>query len=125
MSQIRYPSRVRYEYTQDPDCRLQYTHGVWGGINPQGEIEVNFYVESDKLPSFSERAVEPDGAFGAEVVPFDEEERVINRHIHSRVLFNYHTARALMEWLEEKIDTLEMEESANYNPEEGTSEVQQ
>ena len=96
---------MRYEYSQDPDCRLQYTHGVWGGINPQGEIEVNFYVESDKLPSFSERAVEPDGAFGAEVVPFDEEERVINRHIHSRVLFNYHTARALMEWLEEKIDT--------------------
>ena len=30
-----------------------------------------------------------------------------------------------MEGLEEKIDTLEMEESANYNPEEGTSEVQQ
>ena len=43
----------------------------------------------------------------SEVVPFDEEERVITRHIHSRVLFNYHTARALMEWLEEKIDTLE------------------
>ena len=47
MSQIRYPSRVRYEYSQEPGCRLQYTHGVWGGINPQGEIEVNFYVESD------------------------------------------------------------------------------
>ena len=71
------------------------------------------------------KSVEPDGAFGAEVVPFDEEERVITRHIHSRVLFNYHTARALMEWLEEKIDTLEMEESANFNPDESGPEVQQ
>ena len=125
MSQMKYPSRVRYEYSQDPSARLQYTHGVWGGINPQDEIEVNFYVESDKLPSFSERPVEPDGSFGAEVVPFDEEERVISRHIHSRVLFNYHTARALMEWLEEKIETLELEDSANFNPEDGSREVQQ
>lgn len=124
MSQMKYPSRVRYEYSQDPASRLQYTHGVWGGINPQGEIEVNFYVESDKLPSFSERPVEPDGAFGAEVVPFDEEERVISRHIHSRVLLNYHTARAFMEWLEEKIETLEMEESVGFGSDEGR-EVQQ
>ena len=32
MSQ-QYPSRIRYEYEQDPETRLQYTHGVWGGIN--------------------------------------------------------------------------------------------
>ena len=29
MSQ-QYPSRIRYEYEQDPETRLQYTHGVWG-----------------------------------------------------------------------------------------------
>ena len=34
MSQ-QYPSRIRYEYEQDPETRLQYTHGVWGGINPK------------------------------------------------------------------------------------------
>lgn len=43
MSQ-QYPSRIRYEYEQDPETRLQYTHGVWGGINPQGEIEISFYL---------------------------------------------------------------------------------
>ena len=48
MSQ-QYPSRIRYEYEQDPETRLQYTHGVWGGINPQGEIEISFYLESDKM----------------------------------------------------------------------------
>ena len=54
MSQ-QYPSRIRYEYEQDPETRLQYTHGVWGGINPQGEIEISFYLESDKMPPYSER----------------------------------------------------------------------
>lgn len=59
MSQSKFPARIRYEYEQDPAARLQYAHGVWGGINPQGEIEINFYLESDKLPPFSERQVEP------------------------------------------------------------------
>lgn len=110
MSQSKFPARISYEYEQDPAARLQYAHGVWGGINPQGEIEINFYLESDKLPPFSERQVEPDGSFGQEYAPFDEDVRVVTRRIHSKVVLSYHTARALQEWLEEKIDMLDMEE---------------
>ena len=33
MSQSKFPARIRYEYEQDPAARLQYAHGVWGGIN--------------------------------------------------------------------------------------------
>lgn len=95
MSQSKFPARIRYEYEQDPAARLQYAHGVWGGINPQGEIEINFYLESDKLPQFSERQVEPDGSFGQEYVPFEEDVRVVTRRIHSKVVLGYHTARAL------------------------------
>ena len=84
----QYPSRVRYEYEMDPETRLRYSHGVWGGINPQGEIEISFYLESDKLPPYSERLVAPDGSFGEENAPFNEEERIITRHIHSRVIMN-------------------------------------
>lgn len=87
----QYPSRVRYEYEMDPETRLRYSHGVWGGINPQGEIEISFYLESDKMPPYSERLIAPDGSFGEESAPFSEEERVIVRHIHSRVVMNYHT----------------------------------
>ena len=109
MSQ-QYPSRIRYEYEQDPETRLQYTHGVWGGINPQGEIEISFYLESDKMPPYSERIIAPDGSFGHEIAPYNDEERTITRHIHSRVVMNYHTARAMLEWLEDKVAALEAEE---------------
>lgn len=104
------PHRIRYEYKQDPSTRLQYAHGVWGGINPQGEIEMNFYLESDKLPPFSERIVAPDGSFGHEVAPYDESTKTITRHVHSKVILNYHSAKAILEWLEDKIESLEMEE---------------
>jgi len=110
MSQMKFPSRIRYEYEHDPDARLQYAHGVWGGINPQGEVEINFYVESDKMPPYSERRIEPDGTFGQEMAPFDEEMRVVTRRIHSKILVNYQTAHALLEWLGEKIEALDMEE---------------
>lgn len=111
MSQIKLPGRIRYEYESDPAVKLNYSHGVWGGINPQGEIEINFYLESDKMPAYSERRIEPDGSFGQELAPFDEDTRVITRHIHSKVVVNYATAKALLEWLEEKVTALELEEN--------------
>ncbi len=101
------PQRVRYEYKEETEARLKYAHGVWGGINPRGEIELNFYTESDKAPAFAECLVAGDGSLGPELVPEGEDQRTIVRTIHNKVLLNYHTAHAVMQWLEEQLDTLE------------------
>lgn len=110
MSQDHAPLRIRYEYDETPEARLQYAHGVWGGINPQGEVELNFYTESEKLPPFSEQYIAPDGSFGHETAPYDEDIKVVRRHIHSKIILNYHTARAVLEWLQDKVETLDSEE---------------
>jgi hypothetical protein len=112
MAKEQEPLRIRYEYQKMPDSRLEYAHGIWGGINPQGEIEMNFYLESDKLPEYTEHIVAPDGSLGHEVsVPSpDDPVKIIVRRVHSQVVFNYQTARAIFEWLEEKIELLEQEE---------------
>jgi len=112
MSQEKYPARIRYEYEHAPEARLQYAHGVWGGINPQGEIEINFYVEGDRMPAFSERLIAPDGSFGHEMAPSDDNVRTIVRRVHSKVIVSYQTARALLDWLEDKVDALDAEEQA-------------
>lgn len=88
-----HPAKIRYTYQMTPEARLNTAHGVWGGINPQGEIEMNFYHESDALPLYSERLVAPDGSIGHEITPEDDARREVTRHIHSRVLLNYHTAQ--------------------------------
>ncbi|MGX7948140.1 hypothetical protein [Oleidesulfovibrio alaskensis] len=106
----RFPVKIRYEYKQDDKTSLQYAHGVWGGINPHGEIEMNFYSESDKIPAWSERVVMQDGALGHEMVPAESDSKTVVRHIHSKVLINYDTARAIYDWLDEKLSALEMEE---------------
>ena len=114
MSDEQHPLRIRYEYEQQPDTQLQYAHGVWGGINSQGEVEMNFYTESDKMPAFSERIVSPDGSLGHEMSPYDENLKVITRSIHTKLLMNYHTARAMLEWLQDKVEILEAEGEGDF-----------
>ncbi len=100
------PQGVRYEYALDAHATLHLAHGVWGGVNPQGEIELNFYTESDKIPPYSECIEHPQHGL-EEVVSSDENMRTIIRHIHSRVVLNYYTAHAIIEWLEAQLTQLE------------------
>ena len=111
-NQPELPKKIRYKYVMDDSVRMSTAHGVWGGINPQGEIELNFYEESDSLPQWSESLVPPDGSLGPEMM--DEENlevREVVRRINTRVLLNYNTARAVLEWLEDRVAALEMDES--------------
>ena len=111
-NQPELPKKIRYKYVMDDSVRMSTAHGVWGGINPQGEIELNFYEESDSLPQWSECLVAPAGSLGPEMM--DEENlevREVVRRINTRVLLNYNTARAVLEWLEDRVAALEMDES--------------
>lgn len=103
------PERIRYHYQSDPCATLKVAHGVWGGVNPHGEIEICFYHESDIPPETSEQALGPDGAIGPERACGDGSSRNISRHIHTRILVNYNTARALLDWLEERVSELDAE----------------
>ena len=46
---------------------------------------------------------------GSHLTPGDLEAREVNRCIHSRILLNYHTARAVLDWLEDRVAALEEE----------------
>lgn len=119
MEKMQLPAKIRYEYQEDKNISMQYAHGVWGGINPQGEIEINFYTEQDKIPESSERYLKPDGTFGPELTLAEDDSRTVIRKIHSKVLISHHTAKALLNWLAQKINTLEAEEMQGYEPENG------
>lgn len=111
-----YPEKIKYEYVPRKDLPMIYAHGVWGGINSHGEIEVNFYTESDKLPVTSQREVLPDGSVGPEIPDDDPQTKTIVRNVHAKVVVSYQTARAVIEWLEDKIATLEMEGGGPFPP---------
>ncbi len=117
MNKSQLPNKIRYEYQEESNLAMQYAHGVWGGINPQGEIEINFYTEQDKIPTNSERYLKPDGSFGPEITLTEEDTRIVTRKINAKVLINRHTARALLGWLAEKLENLEAEDLRNFEME--------
>lgn len=104
-------SAVAYHYERPADLPLRVAHGVWGGVNPHGEIEMNFYDESDVPPRHVIQHIAPDGSPGPETCPGGDENLHIARQIHSRILMNYNTARAVLEWLEDRLSDLENENS--------------
>ncbi len=116
MSQEKFPLRIRYEYEEPAGTQPKYAHGVLGSINAQGEVEINFYTECDKLPPYSECLIAPDGSFGHESAPYNENMKLVKRHILSRIIVNYHTARDILEWLEDKIQLLEMDGNSGPYP---------
>lgn len=61
------------------------------------------------MPAFSERIIAQDGSLDHEITPGDDEVKVIRRCIHSRLILNYHTARSVLEWLQDKVEALEEE----------------
>ncbi|MBD5553255.1 MAG: hypothetical protein HDQ44_02850, partial [Desulfovibrio sp.] len=103
MDNQEYTERIQYHYSQADNLPLHVAHGVWGGVNPHGEIEISFYNESDIPPSLTEQAIAADGTPGPERICQTDSGRHISRHIHSRILVNYNTARAMLEWLEERL----------------------
>ncbi len=121
MERKRYPDRIVYHYTTQANGDLQYAHGVWGGLNPHGEIEISFYHESDLPPEQAVQQIGPDGLPGAELPQIDEDcARHIERRIHTRILMSYDTARALQDWLDERISELDSEAASEmYDPNNG------
>ena len=113
-NQTELSTRLRYLYKIEPGVHLNAVHGIWGGINGQGEIEVNFYTESKKFPEYSEQIISPDGTLQHEIVP-DSNIHYIVRNISNRLLLNAQTAQAFIEWLEERLNELDMEVSSDGN----------
>ena len=108
------PTRLHYLYRIEPGVHLNTVHGIWGGINGQGEIEVNFYTESTKLPEYSEQIVSPDGTLQHEIMPTSDTHYIV-RNISNRLLLNAQTAQAFIEWLEERLNELDMEVGSDSN----------
>ena len=97
------------KFRRDPDLPLPLVHGVFGGVNPMGEIELNFFAESEDLPDRVERLVSnADGAvLNEEIISGDPKARHVTRTIVSRIVVTYATAQAIRTWLDEQIKVME------------------
>lgn len=105
-------------YLKTNDFRTNFASGAFGGITPQGLIDMNFYVERPVIPKrvvvdYSnsqnkiEKTISSEGLDG------------IVREVFGGIVLNKVTAQGLVVWLKDKIENIEKIEHQIQNSKEG------
>ncbi len=102
------PEKIKFKYIFQEDYNPKYVNGAFGGISPQGEIVVNFYMERVAIPrsqtyQFSEDKVLEE--ISEEREPGDHERSVV-RVIENGVILDLAHAEDIHRWLGEHIKNL-------------------
>lgn len=106
------PPTIEFHYLKTPGYRIHHVDGAYGGITPQRNIFLELYCEHNATPLRVEHEISEKGVLG------DERNRDgksgIVRQIECGAVMDVSTARALRNWLDQKI-----EEVAAIDPAEG------
>jgi len=97
---------IKTKYIFSENYNPKYANGAIGGVNPFGEIVINFYFERAPLPisQTMEHGVSAEPIKIAET-PSDLKDSTV-RVVENGVILNYDTAVVIKKWLETHIDTL-------------------
>lgn len=99
---------IKFKYIFADDYNPVYINGAHGGINSQGEIIANFYLERLGLPNSLDQELTEEGGLGQVLAsePADLNQSQI-RFVRNGIIMNLKTAKALHTWLGDHIKNLE------------------
>lgn len=99
---------IKFKYIFDDDYNPTYVNGAQGGINVQGEIIMNFYLERLALPNSQTHSMTPNGMID-ELVDTDPKDlnKSFVRFIKNGVVMNIQTAKNIHSWLGDIIKNYE------------------
>ena len=107
-------TEIYYEVQPGPNLEIQPVHGVFGGVTPLGEIEMNFFTESEDLPECIERTISEAGTLINEKIVYkDPTTHHLTRIIKNRMVVSYSTAQSIRDWLNDQLDLMD---SMNNDP---------
>ncbi len=99
---------IKFKYLFKDNYNPKYINGAQGGINPTGEIIINFYFERIPLPnSETINMNEKSQSFEKTNVSPDDWDMSFVRVVENGIILNYQTAKELHNWLGNQILKLE------------------
>lgn len=93
---------VSFEYRISPNYILHAISGVFGGLNAQGDIIMNFFSERHPIPKKATYKVAEDGSLVDP--PETEEVASLIRNVPLGMSISPQTARTFAKWLTDKAD---------------------
>jgi hypothetical protein len=100
--------KIKFKYIFQDDYNPKYVNGAFGGISPQGEIVLNFYLERVALPRSQTYSVK-EGLALSEISeqrePGDHESSVV-RFVENGIVLDLAHAEDIHRWQGAHIETL-------------------
>lgn len=94
------PAKIKFKYIFADNYNPRYANGVLGGINPRGEILMNFFLERQALPNSETHTVEQ-GKLSEHSVTHEPDDLRTSavRVIEQGIVMNVEQAKNLHDWL--------------------------
>jgi len=102
-------NKIISKYIFKDDYNPKYINGAFGGIGPQGEFIVNFYLERVALPNSQTFEIQEGNVFSeieSERKPADHEQSLV-RVVENGIIMDYQHAKEIHRWLGEHLKTFE------------------
>ncbi|MDT8390551.1 MAG: hypothetical protein RRC34_08595 [Lentisphaeria bacterium] len=96
------PSELTFQFVFPDDHNPEYATGCWGGVCPNTDISMHFYVERAALPKKVTHTVEG-GKLGSEVRR-DPQNPPLIRFVTTGVVMNQAAAEGFHRWLGQKLE---------------------
>jgi len=114
------PQKVKFHYVKSNAFRTIHADGIIGSVTPRLTITASFFSERLPIPDQTVQAITPEGKLGGEVADERITREGILREIEVNVVMDVTTAKAMIEWLEDKVKTVEEALSSKSKEVEGT-----
>ena len=99
---------IRFKYKFPEDFNPVYANGVYGGLGPQNEAVVNFFLERIPIPKEVVHNLLPDFSLGEPKPSINDGETVhVIRFVQTGVVMSFETATTVHKWLGEVISGLQ------------------
>lgn len=97
---------IEFHYLKSNAFRVLHVDGVYGGISPDGKINLSVYNQRRPIPKKITHELEGN-ILGDEITEKRESKQGVIRELEANLVMDATTAIALRDWLNEKIDQAE------------------
>lgn len=118
-------SSLKFKFKFSEDYNPVYVNGAFGGVTPNGELVLNFYLERHAIPKSQTMALESGGTLGEEIErePVDYKASMVRYVTHGVVLSPPGAAR-IYSFIGQHLKTMgiEVQEVPNENTDVGCTD---
>jgi hypothetical protein len=101
-------AKLRFHFIKSNYFRVVDLDGIFGGIGPRGDINMNFFAERGPIPKAITHSIDMDtGLLGDELIEERDAKDGLIREVEFSASIDMSTAKSLISWLQEKVDILE------------------